>query len=160
MTARRRLGGRIGYAALALVTIGALAIGTQHTGGPSVQERIAHLESIIKCPECADLTIAQSQSSSAQGLRTTVAAMVRAGDSDAQVEAFVVGKYGEEEIIAPHGLSGWIAIGIPAVGFVVAAGALVAGVLRRRRLSSTPTVPREVDLALVDQALRDRRAVR
>jgi cytochrome c-type biogenesis protein CcmH/NrfF len=86
--------------------------------------------------------------------------MVRAGDSDAQVEAFVVGKYGEEEIIAPHGLSGWIAIGIPAVGFVVAAGALVAGVLRRRRLSSTPTVPREVDLALVDQALRDRRAVR
>ncbi|HWD24246.1 MAG TPA: cytochrome c-type biogenesis protein CcmH, partial [Acidimicrobiales bacterium] len=97
------LGSRWAYVALGLVVIGALAVGSRHDGRSTNAQRIAHLESIIKCPDCADLTIAQSQSAAAKGLRAAVTERVLAGQNDAEIEAYVVKKYTSAEILAPHG---------------------------------------------------------
>jgi cytochrome c-type biogenesis protein CcmH len=159
MTRRRPpLGGRLAYSVLALLAVVALAVGSRHHAAPSNAARIANLEGLIKCPDCADLTIAQSSSAAAAGLRNTVVAMVDAGQSDAAIEQYVVGKYGPAEITAPRGGSGAVAVAVPAVAFGL--GALALGVMfvrRRGQRGSADAVVDEADLALVTSALADRR---
>ena len=79
------LRGRPAYAVLGAVVVVALVLGSHHGGSPTNAERIAHLESIIKCPACSVDTIAQSDSTVAVGLQQTVTQMVDAGDTDANV---------------------------------------------------------------------------
>ena len=72
----------------------ALAIGSVHTSQPSAAVRISHLDSLIKCPSCVDLSISQSDVPIAVGLRAQVAAWVHQGLSDAKIERLVVARFG------------------------------------------------------------------
>jgi cytochrome c-type biogenesis protein CcmH/NrfF len=155
---RRRalpIGGRWTYGLLALVVICALVVGSRHHATPSKAERVANLESIIKCPDCADLTIAQSSSAAAEGLRQRVVAMVDAGRSDATIEQYVVEQYGPQEIISPHGGSGAVVIGLPIAAFLLAAATLAVRFTRRRGGGRAAVA--DADQALVAAALADRR---
>ena len=49
------------------------------------QARIAHLETLVKCPACEDLSVAQSNATSAIAVRHEIARRVRAGESDNQI---------------------------------------------------------------------------
>ena len=89
---RDLLASRLAWAVLALVVAAALAIGSVHPGVTSVDGRIAYLDSVIKCPSCDDLSIAQSNASTAVALRTVVAADVHAGESNAQIETLLRSK--------------------------------------------------------------------
>jgi cytochrome c-type biogenesis protein CcmH len=141
---------------LALVALAALAVGSRHHTASSNADRIVNLEAIIKCPDCADLTIAQSSSAAAAGLRRQVVQMVDEGRSDAAIKQFVVDRYGPQEITAPHGGSGAIAIAVPVAAFGVAAVVLGLTFVRRRGRSG-PSVADEADVAIVAAALADRR---
>lgn len=149
---------RWAYAALLLVAVGSLALGSRHEAPPTSAQRITHLESIIKCPGCADLNIAQSNLAASAGLRTVVAQRVRGGQSDAEIEAYVVKQYGSNEILAPHGSSGWIAVALPIALFVLAATAIVVSLVRRRSRVEGGADLDEGDLNLVTAALADRRS--
>jgi cytochrome c-type biogenesis protein CcmH/NrfF len=155
------LGSRVAYLLLGVVVIGALLLGSHRASPPSAASRIAHLEGIIKCPDCVDLTIAQSQSAPAVGLRHLVASEVDAGASDATIEQEVVARYGSGEILTPSGTSGAIAIGVPVAAFSLAAGALGITFTRRRRRGGTGPVPlEEEDLLRVAAARAEHRGVR
>jgi cytochrome c-type biogenesis protein CcmH len=117
-----------------LVLVGVtLGIGSVHHAPPTAAERITHLESIIKCPSCDDLSIAQSTASTAAGLRAVVVQMVHAGKSDQAIESYVVGLYpGQGEILEPTGgitTFEWL---IPLVALLAAAAALLVALIRRR----------------------------
>jgi cytochrome c-type biogenesis protein CcmH len=110
-----------------------LVCGSIHSGTDGAAARIAHLESIIKCPSCEDLSIAQSNAPTAVGLREVVAADVRAGKSDAAIEQYVVSRYGPSMLLEPGGGIGAVAWVLPLAALAVAAVAVGGTLWRRRR---------------------------
>lgn len=114
---------------LAVVFIALLAIGSVHSSVVTPAQRIANLENVLKCPSCADASLAQSETVSANELKATIAAWVRQGLSDRSIEARMVATYGQGELLRPAESAIWI---VPAVVVATALGGLLAFLLRRR----------------------------
>jgi cytochrome c-type biogenesis protein CcmH/NrfF len=134
-TARSLLASRPAWAAAAVIAVVALGIGSVHPHQPSLSARIARLDSVIKCPSCVDLSIAQSDAPIAVGLRSEVAAWVHEGLSDTRIEQLVVARFGGQALLVPSG-SG-VDVLLWAVPLAVVGGAAVAlawYLWRRRRL--------------------------
>jgi cytochrome c-type biogenesis protein CcmH len=121
-----------GWIALAVIAIVTLAIGSIHPPPSAASVRIAHLDGIIKCPSCDNLSIADSNAATARALRAVVASDVRAGDSDAQIEAYVVSRYGAAILLSPTDPVVWI---VPIVALAGSAVFLVVFLVRRGRRS-------------------------
>ncbi len=153
------LASRPAWVVLALVLAGLLAIGSVHGRPRSGADRIAYLESVIKCPSCEDLAISQSTSLPAVHLRQLVTAWVGEGRSDGWIEQQVVDHYGSAALLKPpvSGLDALVWV-VPLV--VLGCGALGLGwfLLSRRRAGvrrpgDVAVVPAPEDAALVDAAL-------
>jgi cytochrome c-type biogenesis protein CcmH len=144
------LGRPVAWGVLAVAVVVLLAVGSRHPSTPTRTERIAYLESIIKCPDCADLTIAQSSSSAAAGLRRLVVEMVDAGASDAAVEQEAVAKYDSTELLTPHGGSGAVAVVLPLAALVLGGAGVAVAIVRRRTATGGVS---EDDRARVETAL-------
>jgi cytochrome c-type biogenesis protein CcmH len=116
---------------LALVAVVALTlVSAPATGG--AQARIDHLETLVKCPACEDLSVAQSNATSAIAVRHEIAQRVKAGQSDNQILTSLESVYGTSILLSPPtsglGTLLWI------VPILVVAAMVVAGVrLARRR---------------------------
>jgi len=127
---RRRLGAfRLWLVALVAVVALALVTGPT-TSGPA--QRIAHLENLVKCPSCQDLSVAQSTSSSALAVRHEIATLVARGESDTQILTTIEAAYGSSVLLSPStsgvGTLLWL---LPTAVFVGLGATAV--VLRRRR---------------------------
>ena len=127
---RRRLGAfRVWLVALVAV-IALAALSAPSSAGPA--QRVAHLESLVKCPSCQDLSVAQSTSSSALAVRHQIVSMVDRGASDTQILTTIEAAYGTSILLSPPtsgvGTLLWL---LPALVFVGLVVTLV--VLRRRR---------------------------
>jgi cytochrome c-type biogenesis protein CcmH len=127
---------RLSMAALAVVAAVTLVIGSGvgRSTTPSLGSRAAALESRIKCPSCEDLSVAQSEASSAISARRQIVAMLEAGSTDAQIEASFVARYGPSILLEPAstglGVLVWV---LPVVAVVLALGALAVLFWRRQR---------------------------
>ena len=109
-----------------------------HPAQASSSARIAHLDSVIKCPSCVDLSIAQSDAPIAVGLRDEVAAWVHEGLSDARIEQLVVARFGEQALLVPSGSGADVLLWVVPVLVVGGAAVLLAVYLwRRRRLEAS-----------------------
>ena len=148
----RVLARRSSWALLAVVVATFLAVGSVHPSPPSEAARIAYLDGVIKCPVCADVSIAQSDAQQAANLRATVASLVHDGRSDAQVEQFVVARFGTAELLRPSDPVLWI---LPVAAGGAAALALSV-VLVRRRAGSRHDAPDPEDESIVSVALASR----
>jgi cytochrome c-type biogenesis protein CcmH/NrfF len=129
------LASRAAWVVVAVVVVVALAVGSVHPQRPSSAARIAYLDSVIKCPSCVDLSIAQSDAPIAVGLRGEVATWVHEGLSDARIEQLVVARFGEEVLLVPSGSGADILLwAVPVT--VLGAAVVVLGLYlwRRRRL--------------------------
>ncbi len=118
---------------LALVAMVALAFGSVHGSSSTAGARESQLDSIIKCPACQDLSIAQSDAPSSVALRRRVAQFVNAGWPNARIESWVTSRYGSNALLVPQG--GGVADTLYLVP-VAAIGVAVAGLgwyLWRRR---------------------------
>ena len=116
---------------VALVAVVALAaLSAPSTAGPA--QRVAHLESLVKCPSCQDLSVAQSTSSSALAVRHQIVSMVDRGESDTQILTTIEAAYGTSILLSPPttgvGTLLWL---LPTLVFAGLVATLV--VLRRRR---------------------------
>ncbi|MBW4030816.1 MAG: cytochrome c-type biogenesis protein CcmH [Acidobacteria bacterium] len=116
---------------VALVAVVALALVTSPTAsGPA--QRVAHLENLVKCPSCQDLSVAQSTSSSALAVRHQIVALVARGESDTQILTTIEAAYGTSVLLSPStsgvGTLLWL---LPTAVFVGLATTVL--VLRRRR---------------------------
>jgi cytochrome c-type biogenesis protein CcmH len=127
--------------AVALVVIAAVALsigsGVGRSSTPSVVVRAASLESQIRCPQCEDISVAQSQASSAIQARRQITSMLAAGSTDAQIEQSFVDRYGPSILLSPpaSGLGALVWI-LPSVGAVLAIGAIGVLFWRRQRALS------------------------
>jgi cytochrome c-type biogenesis protein CcmH len=117
---------------VALVAVGAWTLlVTPHPG--SAASRIAHLESLVRCPSCEDLSVAQSSSTSAIAVRHQIERSVRAGRSDTEILTTLESRYGTSILLSPptSGLGALLYL-VP-IGAAVVLVAVVATLARRRR---------------------------
>ena len=115
-------------AAAAIVT---MVIGLwPQTTPTTAADRVEALASSIRCPLCGGESIADAPSRVARDLEAVIAEKVAAGDSDEDIRAFFVARFGEVSLLDPP-LDGWgIALwAIPVAGLVFGMAA-VAGRLR------------------------------
>lgn len=124
---------RLAWALLGAVVTLALVFGAMGHSRPSSTARIAYLDSIVKCPACEDLSVAQSDAASAVSLRHRIRAFVDEGWSDGRIETWITKRYGSDTLLLPptSGASEALYV-IPLVGLGVAVLALGWYLWRRR----------------------------
>jgi len=134
---RRSLWVRIGTP-FVIVAV-ALAIGSGvFLGKPETEaQRAARIEAVVRCPSCIDVSVAQSQETTAVAVRHEIEQLVARRESTAHIEQTLVDQYGQSILLEPPDSGGFAVIWI--VPIVLAGGALiVVGVLfwRRSRMFS------------------------
>ncbi|HLI15010.1 MAG TPA: cytochrome c-type biogenesis protein CcmH [Acidimicrobiales bacterium] len=144
------------YVLACLAAAALLAVGSVHGSPQAPAARAAYLDSVIRCPSCTGLSIAQSDDPIAVALRAEVRRLVDAGWSNGAIERKVVAEYHESVLLSPpaHGL-GAAAWFVPLAAIAAGAVALGAVLVRRRRLAPGDGAVSAADAALVEAALRD-----
>jgi cytochrome c-type biogenesis protein CcmH len=132
------LASRPAWLLVAAVALVALGIGSVHPPPATQAARIAHLDSVIKCPSCVDVSIAQSDAPIAVALRAEVAAWVHGGFSDARIEQLVVARFGDQVLLVPTGSDADVLLWVVPVGAVGGGAVLLAAYLWRRRRLELP----------------------
>jgi cytochrome c-type biogenesis protein CcmH/NrfF len=129
---RRTLWVRVGVPLAVLIV--ALLIGSGvFSGRPQTDaQHAAAIEAVIRCPSCIDVSVAQSQETTALAVRHEIERQVARGRSTGQIEQTLVSQYGQTILLEPPDAAGFPVIWI--VPIVLAAGALgTIGVLFWRR---------------------------
>jgi cytochrome c-type biogenesis protein CcmH/NrfF len=78
---------------VALVAVAAIAV-VLNPHPSSQSARIAHLETLVRCPACHDLSVAESNATSAVAVRNEIAAKVKSGQSDNEILTSLESTYG------------------------------------------------------------------
>jgi len=144
------------WVVLLIVVAVALGFGASRGGAPpTVTQRVDTIDALVRCPSCEGISVADSSASTAVAIRRAVTTRVRAGESEGQIDAFLVSRYGPGILLRPptRGSTVWVWV-LPPVAVAVAVVGL-ATVLWRRRRRAEVSVSDE-DRALVDRALVDR----
>ncbi|MCK2055552.1 cytochrome c-type biogenesis protein [Methylobacterium sp. 37f] len=104
---------------------------------PVMEARARDISSGLRCLVCQNQSIDDSDAPLARDLRLIVRERLKAGDDDAQVQSYVVGRYGEYVLLRPvfalHTLLLWLT---PIA--VVILGLFGLWRLSRRRVESAP----------------------
>jgi len=138
---------------LAVVLVGALVIGATRTSGrPTTQQRVRHITSQLRCPVCDGETVAESNATISQDIRTLVQQRVEQGQSDGQITSYVVHQFPGTLLTPPASGVGIIVWALPVVAFVAAAAGLGFTFVRWRSRAGVEVT--DADRALVEEALR------
>lgn len=142
------------YLVLVPVVAIALFVGSRSNDGgtPTAARRSASIAGQVRCPTCDGLSAAESESSASIAIRQEIRRRVDAGETDQQVRAFLVGRYGRDILLTPEG-SGVAGLvwALPVMGLVLGAGGLALSFRRRR--SDPLRTPTAEDRRLVREAL-------
>jgi cytochrome c-type biogenesis protein CcmH len=147
-----RLRALLPWLVMAVLLATALAVSTRGDSGPATAaERVTRIASEVRCPTCRQLSAAESDAPAAEAVRVAIAARVERGESDADIRAFLVSRYGPDILLRP-GRSGVAAIVwvLPVAVFVCALAGLAYAFHRWRGTDVEPTAE---DRALVARAL-------
>ena len=128
------------------------AIETYQFASPELSERFTDLTLELRCPKCQNQNLADSDSIIAKDLRRQVKIMVDDGQSDEQIRAFMVQRYGDFILYDPpfktQTLVLWLA---PLVLLIM--GALVVVFMRRGKGVVSATLD-EQERAELDSLLK------
>jgi cytochrome c-type biogenesis protein CcmH len=139
------------WALLAVVLVIALVAGAGDGSPPSDAERATRIAEGLRCPTCRSQSVADSDAPAARAIRDDIVRRVREGQSESQIRAYLVSRYGDQVRLAPpaRGVSALVWVLPPAAVAITVAGLAVA--FRRRRPGRRQPSPE--DEALVAEAL-------
>jgi cytochrome c-type biogenesis protein CcmH len=144
---------RAAIALIAVVTLGAAAGDPADRLPDAAKEAHARvLFHDIRCLVCQSQSIDESDAPLAHDLRQVVRQQVAAGRSDAEIRAFLVGRYGQFVLLTPKASLGNAILWIGPL-LVVAAGA--AALFTRRRTKAEPVGLSDQEEASLDQLSRE-----
>jgi cytochrome c-type biogenesis protein CcmH len=122
---------------------------------PALERRARDLSTGLRCLVCQNQSIDDSDAPLARDLRVLVRERLSAGDTDAQVRAFVVQRYGEFVLLKPpfalHTLWLWLT---PLAVMSLGVGGLVLA-QRRRRAAPAGSALTADEQARLEALLRD-----
>jgi cytochrome c-type biogenesis protein CcmH len=102
--------------------------GVFDSSSETVAQRAAVIEANVRCPACTDLSVAQSNSTTAIAVRHQIESMVASGNSTADIDQTLVSEYGQTILLTPPDSGGlpliWIIPLVLGVGAVAAVGVL------------------------------------
>lgn len=111
---------------LAAVALPPLLAGRSQTPA----ERVDEIAAGLRCPDCAALSVAESRTAAAAGIRAEIARQVEDGRTSQEIRAHFVERYGEWILLAPDDPLVWW---LPALALAAALAALAAWLLTGRR---------------------------
>jgi cytochrome c-type biogenesis protein CcmH len=122
---------------------------------PKLEARARALSAELRCMVCQNESIDESHADLARDLRLLVRERLQAGDSDDQIRAFLVRRYGDFILLKPpFKLETWLLWGAPFL--VLLTGACIILVARRRQQSFVPAnLLSEAERAKLDAMLGD-----
>jgi cytochrome c-type biogenesis protein CcmH/NrfF len=134
--ADRTIGTRAGVPLWARVLLPVIVLGVAlligsgvfDSSAQTVAQRAAVIEANVRCPACTDLSVAQSNSTTAIAVRHQIESMVASGSSVADIDQTLVSEYGQTILLTPPDSGGvpliWIIPLVLGVGAVTAVGVL------------------------------------
>jgi cytochrome c-type biogenesis protein CcmH len=142
---------------IGLVTLPAKAVEPDEVlQDPALEARARHISEGLRCLVCQNQSIDDSEAPLAKDLRVLVRERLKAGDSDQQIEDFVVARYGEFVLLKPrftaHTFLLWFAT--PAV--FLAALLIVTLAYRRRSAAAPPAALSKAEERKLKRLLDDR----
>jgi len=162
-TARRSNLGSLVLGALVAVTINLVTLPVKAVQpdevlqDPALEARARHISEGLRCLVCQNQSIDDSEAPLAKDLRLLVRERLTAGDTDQQIEDFVVARYGEFVLLKPrftaHTLLLWFAT--PAM-FLLALLIVVLAYRRRATAASPPAALSETEERKLKSLLDDR----
>jgi cytochrome c-type biogenesis protein CcmH len=148
------------WTALGVVLIVALVIGSGllSSRAPTAAERAASIDSVVRCPTCEDLSVAQSTAPAAQAVRATVAQQISQGRTNQQIESYLVDRYGASIELDPPA-RGWSLLVwlLPLLGGAIAVTALVVVLVGRQGAAGQEPDDTTADPALGPDAVAERK---
>ena len=101
-------------------------------GGSSASARAAAIEAVVRCPSCTDVSVAQSEESTALAVRHEIQHEVAAGESTGWIEQTLVAEYGPTILLEPPDAGGIDLIFVLPIALGLGAVAVVAALFWRR----------------------------
>lgn len=147
-----------GWAALMIVAVALLAVGSTRDAGPrSPGDRVDDISRRLACPVCDGESVFESRNNASDSIRSEITAQVGDGArTDDQIIEFIADRFGAQVLLVPR------SSGIEALAWAIPAAALVCGLaglavaFRRWRLEAAQRHgATEQDYALVDAALAE-----
>ena len=131
---RRRvpLWAQVALPLLVLVVALVIGAGVFSSTPETAAQRAAAIETGVRCPSCTDVSVADSDATTAVAVRHQIQSMVDAGRSTAAIDQVLVSEYGQTILLVPPDTAGVPLIYV--VPLVLGAGTLVTvGILFWRR---------------------------
>jgi cytochrome c-type biogenesis protein CcmH/NrfF len=120
-------------------------------------ERVAHLSKQIRCPTCAGRSVEESMAPLAVSSKEEITKRVQEGQSDEQIRAYFVSRYGNTALMSPErtGINRlpWV---LPVLFVAAGAFVLVLAMRRWQAAGAGSYSPSDDDRSLVEAALRGR----
>jgi len=120
------------FALLAVTAANAIEAGEQ-LADPVLEARARAISQDLRCLVCQNQSIDDSDADLARDLRRLVRERLLAGDSNAEVTAFIVARYGDFVLLKPPFKPTTYVLWLGPLAVLAVAGAGVAVFLRRRR---------------------------
>ena len=119
---------------------------------PRLEARAREISAGLRCPVCRNESIDESNAAVARDLRLMVRERLVAGDTDAEVVAAVVARFGEFILLKPDASGANLVLWLAPVGLLLA-GVGVAFAAQRRRIAVTDPLT-EAEQARLTEILR------
>jgi cytochrome c-type biogenesis protein CcmH/NrfF len=132
---------RIGLPLVVLAVALVIGSGVLSATPQTSAQRASSIESVVRCPSCIDVSVSQSEASTAITVRHEIERLVADGRSTAQIKARLVSQYGQTILLEPPDAGGFAIIWI--VPIVLGAGVLFWR--RSRQFSATRDAQATVD---------------
>jgi len=116
---------------------------------PALEERAREISAGLRCVVCRNESIDESNATLARDLRLMVRERLVAGDSDDDVLAYVVDRYGEYVLLRPTMTGSNIVLWLAPAALILIGGGLSLVYIRRRAGSPAPA---EVALSAEEKA--------
>jgi len=144
---------RLPWLVLVAVLVAALVAGTGRHHAPSSEDgRVRHIAAQVRCPTCQGQSAAESEAASSQAIREEIRSRLRQGQSESQIKAYLVSRFGRDILEQPAttGVAGLVWL-LPLLALAGGAAGLAVAFRRWRARAGVPVSA--ADRALVEEAL-------
>ena len=138
------------------MTLPALAVQPDEIlSDPALEARARELSKGLRCLVCRNESIDESNADLARDLRLLVRERLVAGDSDAEVLDFVVGRYGEYVLLEPTRDGANLILWIAGPAMLLGAIAIASVYILRRRIATPPDALTDAERQRLGELLDD-----